>query len=287
VQLCMQNGGLELHHPFDSSKLKVVIADHPAQLSSIRNAFVGTAIIPDPTTANVHLDALRNWRELAENSVWQSCLAKMIDAAKDHGYLDERTGTVKAYVEWVGDGSNGDEARMKVERCNKPRSVTEDLPVAFRNAMRRLAATVSIVTTRHEGLSYGMTATAVSSLTVEPPALLVCINQAASIHEHIRNAGYFCVNLLGVGHEDLGAAFSGKLKGQERFSVGEWQTEGPLMPYLKTAQANIFCRLDGDVEYATHTIFIGRVEKVHVQDDVESLVYQNGSFGRFNAHASF
>lgn len=156
----------------------------------------------------------------------------------------------------------------------------------FRMAMRRLAATVSVIATRESGICHGMTATAVSSLTVEPPALLVCINQTASIHEHIRRSGRFCVNLLGVGHEELSAAFSGKLKGQERFSIGAWCTDGPLMPYLETAQANVFCRIDGDMEYGTHTIFVGRVEHVRLRDNANVLVYQDGSLGHFRALAT-
>ena len=80
----------------------------------------------------------------------------------------------------------------------------------FKKAMRRLAATVTIISTSDaNGNRYGMTATAVNSLAMDPPSLLICVNHSASIHAPLVGRGRFCVNVLTTGHEDLVSAFSG------------------------------------------------------------------------------
>jgi flavin reductase (DIM6/NTAB) family NADH-FMN oxidoreductase RutF len=66
----------------------------------------------------------------------------------------------------------------------------------YKGGMRRLAAGVSIITTEHHGERYGMAATAVTSVSAEPPTLLVCIGRSGSSHEPIRESGRFCVNVL-------------------------------------------------------------------------------------------
>lgn len=97
----------------------------------------------------------------------------------------------------------------------------------FKRAMRRLASTVTIVGTADaNGNRYGTTATAVDSVSMNPPSLLVCINHAASIHAPLSGRGAFCVNVLTTEHERLVSAFSGRLTGEERFAVGDWRDDG-------------------------------------------------------------
>jgi flavin reductase len=146
---------------------------------------------------------------------------------------------------------------------------------AFRLAMRRMAATVSILTTRMDEQPYGMTATAVSPVSMAPPALLVSINQSASIHEPLKRIGAFWVNLLGDDHDKHCFAFSGKLAGADRFRCGSWQEERG-MPLLADAQANIFCEVDLQIPFATHTIFIARMIEARISDAVRPLIYLDG-----------
>ncbi|ALD90048.1 flavin reductase family protein [Cupriavidus gilardii] len=148
----------------------------------------------------------------------------------------------------------------------------------FKTAMRRMASTVSIITCANEAGAHGMTATAVTSVCAEPSSLLVCVNTAASFHHAISGAERFCVNLLDSSQVDLSQAFSGRLKGAERFSVGSWQLHDDGLPYLEDAQANLFCLVDRRIAYGTHTIFIGRVEHVLIADQVSPLLYQDGSY---------
>ena len=150
----------------------------------------------------------------------------------------------------------------------------------FKGAMRRLTTTVNVVTAVHEGNWVGMTATAVTSVCADPATILVCINSTASIHQPIRASGRFCVNLLRVGQEDVSHAFSGRLKGSERFAVGDWVVDDEGLPYLSDAQASLFCRTEKMLEFGTHGIFIGSVFGVRLQEAIYPLLYQDGRYAR-------
>jgi flavin reductase (DIM6/NTAB) family NADH-FMN oxidoreductase RutF len=150
----------------------------------------------------------------------------------------------------------------------------------FKRAMRRLAATVTIITTADvNGNRYGMTATAVNSLAMDPPSLLICVNHSASIHAPLIGRGRFCINVLTTEHEELVSAFSGRLKGDARFQVGEWRDEAGGMPYLEGAQCNLFCDIESVIPYATHSIVIGRVSAVRVEEGIRPLIFADGKLG--------
>jgi flavin reductase len=149
---------------------------------------------------------------------------------------------------------------------------------SFREAMRRFATTVSIITCAHRGSRFGMSATAVTSLSADPPSLLVCVNKSAATHRVLSRGGRFCVNVLRSAHSGLSQAFSGKLKGEDRFRSGNWgQTEDGL-PFLNDAQANLLCEIVRVVDYETHTIFIARVYFTRAQEDVDPLLYRDGKY---------
>jgi len=149
---------------------------------------------------------------------------------------------------------------------------------AFRDAMRRFATTVSIISCASEGRRYGMSVTAITSLSAAPPSLLVCVNKSAATHRVLSRGGRFCVNVLRSSHAGLSQAFSGKLKGEERFRFGNWRETGDGLPFLADAQANLFCEIARIMDYATHTIFIGQVYFAQVEQDVDPLLYQDGRY---------
>jgi len=151
----------------------------------------------------------------------------------------------------------------------------------FRTAMRRMASSVSVITTRNGDVHHGMAATSVSSLSFQPPSLLVCINRAIAMHEAVRGAGRFCVTLLGESHGDVCDAFGGKLSGPERFTVGGWLEDVDGLNYLPDAPASMFCRLDASYEYGTHTICVGVIEKVLLGENGAPLIYREGGVGGF------
>ena len=147
--------------------------------------------------------------------------------------------------------------------------------------MRRLTTTVNVITTVQDGEWSGMTATAVTSVCTEPATLLVCVNKAASLYQRLDASRRFAVNLLRVGQQDVSAAFSGQLKGSDRFTVGDWQADnGEDIPYLADAQANIFCSVETVWTHGTHAVFLGGVTGVRICDPVHPLLYQDGRYAQ-------
>ena len=148
----------------------------------------------------------------------------------------------------------------------------------MRQAMRRLGASVSVITSHDDTRKYAMTATAVTSLSMEPPALLICVNRENGLHIAL-SAGYgYCVNILSGDQQDISDHCAWKARGEERFSLGDWQQDDENIPYLAGAQASIFCDLDGAHDYGSHTIFIGKVKKIITKDDVSPLMFLDGKY---------
>jgi flavin reductase (DIM6/NTAB) family NADH-FMN oxidoreductase RutF len=148
----------------------------------------------------------------------------------------------------------------------------------FRRAMRRLTSAVTVITTAHEQRRYGMTATAVTSVSADPPSLLICINRAASLHEPLIRSGRFCVNILEAEQTCVANAFSGGVPQEIRFAQGQWAADDVGVPFLRDAQANIFCEADALSSYGTHSIIIGKVSEVLVHGRVTPLLYQDGQY---------
>ncbi|MDR3516651.1 MAG: flavin reductase family protein [Azospirillaceae bacterium] len=155
--------------------------------------------------------------------------------------------------------------------------MSEEIRDQFRQAMRRMAATVTVITIRRGGANAGMTASAVTSLCMAPPSLLVCVNKAAAFHEAISSAEYFCVNVLRHGQEDISSAFAGKLTAEQRFSVGSWGQE-KLAPYLLDSQAAIFCRRTNLFAHGTHSIIVGQAVELILGHPIMPLIYADGQY---------
>jgi flavin reductase (DIM6/NTAB) family NADH-FMN oxidoreductase RutF len=152
-----------------------------------------------------------------------------------------------------------------------------ELGDAFKSAMRRLATTVTILTTMNvENRPMGMTATAVTSLSADPPSLLACVNRSASIHSLLPVGSRMCVNLLGQAHRDLSFVFGGKVSPEERFAQGHWVHAD--LPYLADAQVNLACEVDAVFDYATHSIVVGKVQAIRIGEAFGPLVYGDGRF---------
>lgn len=147
----------------------------------------------------------------------------------------------------------------------------------MRIALRRLAQTVAVITTRHDNQRIAMAATAVSSLSLDPPAMLVSVNRTASIYPALRAGERFCINILSVEQRSVAHACGGALKGEDRFGVGAWRDQGDV-PVLEGAQARLLCQQDGFMNYGSHGMFIGRVFAVGTTEEIAPLVYADGQF---------
>ena len=153
--------------------------------------------------------------------------------------------------------------------------------VAFKKGMRHLAASVTLITTRHQELRGGLTATAVCSVSAEPPQILVCVNKTASAHDPIGEAGLFCVNILAPDHRKLAERFAGMdgIEGDERFcDMGDWFTLSTGAPVLKGCPVSFDCKLVTKVAAGTHTIYIGEIVDVALHETALPLLYADGTF---------
>ncbi|RVQ65012.1 flavin reductase [Croceicoccus ponticola] len=154
----------------------------------------------------------------------------------------------------------------------------------LKQGLRRLAKAVVVITCEFEETRYAMAATAISELSMDPPSLLACINKSASIARVIKAGANFAINILHASHDDICGACSGKVKGEARFAVGDWQFGQFGMPILADAQASFECRQVELHEYGTHYLLIGEVVAVHISDQpVEPLVYADGGFNRLES----
>lgn len=157
-------------------------------------------------------------------------------------------------------------------------AVPADVPVLFRAAMRRLAASVSIVVAKGADGPVGMAATSITSLTADPPAVLVCVNRATSLHALLTPTAPLSVNLLSRHQHDVSAAFGGGIPNEQRFGIGHWSAGANGLPSLEGAQANLCCVIDAMLAYGTHSIVIARVLEARISDDVAPLIYQDGAY---------
>jgi flavin reductase len=154
----------------------------------------------------------------------------------------------------------------------------EVLADSFRHAMRRLATTIAIVTTGKPDNWLGMAATAVTSVTAEPPTILVAANKSASMIPTLQQEGRFCVNLLSESHCDLVRAFSGALKGSQRFTVGEWQPSDEGLPVLSDAVSSLICDIVSTIDVGTHRLLIGEVRSVINHPQIDPLIWIDSGF---------
>lgn len=159
-------------------------------------------------------------------------------------------------------------------------SAAAPLPVAadFKGAMRRLASGVAIVVARGEDGPVGMAATSLTSLTMDPPAILVCVNQSAGIHPSLSPGYPISVNILSRHQRSVSAAFSGAVPRESRFEVGEWVNDAHDLPMLNEAQANLGCTIFSMTPFGTHSIVVARVEAVRLSESVQPLIYQDGTY---------
>ena len=152
---------------------------------------------------------------------------------------------------------------------------------AFKKGMRHLAASVTLITTCEGKLRGGLTATAVCSVSAEPPQILVCVNKTASAHDSIGTAGFFCVNILAPDHRKIAERFAGMdgVEGDARFGdMGEWTTLTTGAPVLKGCPVSFDCTLVSEVSAGTHTIYIGQIVDIALDAAAMPLLYADGNF---------
>jgi flavin reductase (DIM6/NTAB) family NADH-FMN oxidoreductase RutF/DNA-binding GntR family transcriptional regulator len=151
-------------------------------------------------------------------------------------------------------------------------------PQHFRHVIGHLASGVTVVTTRVDDQPHGMTASSVTSLSMNPPMMLACLNRATPTTQAVSRSGFYSVNVLGQGHALLAQQFA--VPSEDKFRDVE-VVDGVLgAPLLVGALAHIECEVTEETTGGTHSIFLGRVARATAGEG-QPLTYFRGGFGRF------
>ncbi len=161
------------------------------------------------------------------------------------------------------------------ERSGAEASVALVSKQCFREAMANLCAAVTLVTTDGKAGRGGFTASAVCSVTDEPPTLLVCMNRSGRQAPLFRENGVLCVNLLSRGHQDISATFAGRgdVSIDQRFAEVEHTIGSSGSPVLGASVVSFDCAIDRVVTAGTHDVLFCHVREISFGAGENALVY--------------
>jgi flavin reductase (DIM6/NTAB) family NADH-FMN oxidoreductase RutF len=153
------------------------------------------------------------------------------------------------------------------------------LQKSFRAAMGNLAAAVSVVTTIHDGGPHGTTVSAFSSLSMDPPMMVVSLDNTSNLLAKIEVGSRIGVNVLAAHQDQIAVRFAGK--GDDKFLDVPWQLEDGA-PALRDRHAWIGLTVDRLVTAGDHTLVLGAVESAD-SSEVAPLTYWQRTFGTHQA----
>ena len=149
--------------------------------------------------------------------------------------------------------------------------------------MQLWASGVTVVTTHTDQFgAQGMTATSFSSVSLEPPQILVCINDKADTGEGIQKCQHFAVNILTAAQETVSNEFAGGASQAERFANVPWRKGAHGMPLLQDSLTSLECRVLQQVRAGTHWIIVGEVLDVICRSG-DPLLYYRSSYRRLES----
>jgi flavin reductase (DIM6/NTAB) family NADH-FMN oxidoreductase RutF len=152
----------------------------------------------------------------------------------------------------------------------------------FKQLCGRWTTGVTIVTARHDDVVHGMTVSAFTEVSLDPPLVLLCADKSSNTHLIIERGGVFAVNVLALGQEALSNKFASKKDEWQRFEGLAVDTGATGAPILQGTVGAFDCRVAAAHEAGDHVLYVGRVEWLRVDETVEPLLYQSGSYGRFS-----
>lgn len=244
-----------LEGPADFRRFSILL-DRAAR-NELHQALAPVGVADGESHAWVRPDALRDLSPLAGQPEWETGFAAMVQFAAKHGWTDD-CGRIRAHI----------------EDTEAPATIP---PETFRNAMRRFASGVCIVATGEGEGRRGMTVSAFTSVSAEPPLVLICINRASSAHDALTGDGLYSINILGAGQTDLALRFAGHhgIHGAARFDAG-WHQSADSAPVLKDCLQSLVCAPVSQHAAGSHTVLIGRVIGVNSGVGGEALVNFGG-----------
>ncbi len=153
----------------------------------------------------------------------------------------------------------------------------------FKNALKLWASGVTVVTskTQKHGVK-GMTATSFTSVSVDPPQILVCVNKSADTGDAIIEGKTFAVNILKENQSEISNQFAGSASQEERFSNVNWHEGETGAPVIDDALVSIECIVVQQVQAGTHWVIIGEVQSVACRSG-KPLMYYNSSYSKIES----
>lgn len=152
-------------------------------------------------------------------------------------------------------------------------------PEEFRDVIGHFASGVTVITASHEGEPWGTTASAVSSLSMEPPMVLMCLNRESSTAAAVVGAGRFAINILGEDQAEEAMRFAKPATTGSKFDGVSVDQGDKGEPLLADSLATLECQVTEQVEGGTHWVFLGEVERASARAGAP-LAYFKGQFGR-------
>jgi 3-hydroxy-9,10-secoandrosta-1,3,5(10)-triene-9,17-dione monooxygenase reductase component len=146
----------------------------------------------------------------------------------------------------------------------------------FRDTLARVPTPVTVVTSHVDRRPHGTTVSAFSSLSLEPPMILVSLDLNSDLLKVIQESGRFGVNVLAAGQHDVSDAMS--RRGTDRFAGVDWSPSGNGVPRLAGAAAWIECEIAAEHPGGDHTIVVGSVLDLDSSADLLPLLYHRGRY---------
>jgi flavin reductase (DIM6/NTAB) family NADH-FMN oxidoreductase RutF len=152
--------------------------------------------------------------------------------------------------------------------------------LGFREALGHFLTGVTVVTTTGvSGEPVGMTANAFTSVSLDPPLVLVCVARSAASFAAMERADRYAVHILHGGQDRVSGAFArSAAAGAEKFGQVGWHWSDGGLPALNECLARLECSVDGRVELGDHVGYIGRVEAASAEREAAPLAFFRGRY---------
>lgn len=150
----------------------------------------------------------------------------------------------------------------------------------FTSGMRRIVYPVCIASSVHNKTNMAITVSSVTSVSIDPPTILVCINSKSSMSKSIKKNAYVNISFLNFSQRELASVCSSKDKSEERFNSEDWLYDQRKISYVKNSEMVAFCMVSKVVKYATHKVAFLSVNDVKCSKTLNSepLLYSNGKY---------
>jgi 3-hydroxy-9,10-secoandrosta-1,3,5(10)-triene-9,17-dione monooxygenase reductase component len=146
----------------------------------------------------------------------------------------------------------------------------------FRHALGRFASGVTVVTTAVDGKLGGLTVSAFSSVSLDPPYILICIDKRSSVIPLLRTSRVYGVNILSSDQSDVSNHFASRR--EDKFAGVSYRIGTLGVPVLEGVLAHLECKVTQEVDGGDHFIYIGQVEHSSVDESKEPLLYFHGKY---------